>query len=35
MITAPPTAPFFRGVAELEETARGLRPHRLPAVDGE
>ena len=25
------TAPFVHGAAELESTARGLRPHRLPA----
>ncbi|CRK59404.1 FIG01121861: hypothetical protein [Alloactinosynnema sp. L-07] len=31
MITTPLTAPFFRGVAEVEKTARGVRPHRLPA----
>ncbi|GAA3566606.1 SGNH/GDSL hydrolase family protein [Amycolatopsis ultiminotia] len=31
MITTPLTAPLFRGAAELEETGRGVRPHRLPA----
>lgn len=30
MITTP-LAALVRGAAELEETARGLRPHRLPA----
>ncbi|MBB4682878.1 GDSL-type esterase/lipase family protein [Amycolatopsis jiangsuensis] len=30
MITTPLSASYFRGAAELEETARGLRPHRLP-----
>jgi len=31
MITTPVTAQLVRGAAELEETARGVRPHRLPA----
>ena len=31
MITTPLTAPYLHGVAEVETTARGLRPHRLPA----
>ena len=31
MITAPITTDLVRGAAELERTARGLRPHRLPA----
>jgi len=31
MITTPVTAPFLHGAAEVENTARGLRPHRLPA----
>lgn len=30
MITSSITSPFVRGVDHLEETARGLRPHRLP-----
>jgi hypothetical protein len=30
MITIPIRPEFVRGVAELEPTARGLRPHRLP-----
>lgn len=30
MITTRVTAPLVRGTAELEETARGVRPHRLP-----
>ncbi|WP_410658837.1 GDSL-type esterase/lipase family protein [Amycolatopsis sp. lyj-112] len=30
MITTPVTAPFLRGIAGLEETTRGVRPHRLP-----
>ncbi|GHH30819.1 GDSL-type esterase/lipase family protein [Lentzea cavernae] len=31
MITTPLTDALVRGAAELEETARGVRPHRLPA----
>ncbi|MGW6929958.1 GDSL-type esterase/lipase family protein [Lentzea sp. NPDC054927] len=31
MITTPLTDAFVRGAAELENTARGVRPHRLPA----
>ncbi|WP_149205218.1 GDSL-type esterase/lipase family protein [Actinotalea subterranea] len=31
MIATPVTQALVRGVAELEPTARGLRPHRLPA----
>ncbi|SER71836.1 GDSL-like Lipase/Acylhydrolase family protein [Lentzea xinjiangensis] len=31
MITTPLTGALVRGAAELEETGRGLRPHRLPA----
>ncbi len=31
MIVTPVTAPLVQGAAELEHTARGLRPHRLPA----
>jgi hypothetical protein len=31
MITTPLTDAFVRGAAELEDTARGVRPHRLPA----
>lgn len=31
MITTPLTALYLHGAAELETTARGLRPHRLPA----
>ncbi|RYV53031.1 GDSL-type esterase/lipase family protein [Pengzhenrongella frigida] len=31
MITTPLTAAFLQGAAEVETTARGLRPHRLPA----
>ncbi|WP_372696779.1 GDSL-type esterase/lipase family protein [Arthrobacter sp. JSM 101049] len=31
MITTTPTPDLVHGVADLEETARGLRPHRLPA----
>jgi hypothetical protein len=31
MITTPVTDAFVRGAAELEDTARGVRPHRLPA----
>ena len=30
MITTDITAPFVYGAAELEKTARGVRPHRLP-----
>ncbi|QTE28006.1 GDSL-type esterase/lipase family protein [Pengzhenrongella sicca] len=30
-ITTPLTAPMLHGAAEVELTARGLRPHRLPA----
>lgn len=30
MITTPVAEPLVRGAAELENTARGLRPHRLP-----
>jgi hypothetical protein len=30
MITTPVTSPLVHGAAELEETARGVRPHRLP-----
>lgn len=30
MITTRLTSSLIRGVAELETTARGLRPHRLP-----
>lgn len=30
MPSTPLTAPFVHGAAELERTARGLRPHRLP-----
>ena len=30
MITTPLTDAFVRGAAELEDTARGVRPHRLP-----
>ena len=32
MITTPITADLIHGIAELEQTARGLRPHRLPAA---
>jgi hypothetical protein len=31
MITTPLTTALLRGVAELEPTDRGVRPHRLPA----
>ena len=31
MITTTPTPDLVHGIADLEETARGLRPHRLPA----
>ncbi|GLY03958.1 GDSL-type esterase/lipase family protein [Actinoplanes sp. NBRC 101535] len=31
MIITPITAELIRGAAELEETGRGVRPHRLPA----
>ena len=31
MIDIPLTAAIVRGAAELEQTGRGLRPHRLPA----
>jgi hypothetical protein len=31
MITTPITPALLRGAAELEQTARGVRPHRLPA----
>ncbi len=31
MITVPITADLVRGAAELEQTGRGLLPHRLPA----
>ncbi|SDF73440.1 GDSL-like Lipase/Acylhydrolase family protein [Lentzea fradiae] len=31
MITTPLTGAFVRGAAELEETARGVLPHRLPS----
>ena len=31
MITTPLTAELVRGAAELEQTGRGLLPHRLPA----
>lgn len=31
MITTPLTEALVRGAAELEATARGVRPHRLPA----
>ncbi|GLY54466.1 GDSL-type esterase/lipase family protein [Lentzea sp. NBRC 102530] len=31
MITTPLTGALVHGVAELEETGRGVRPHRLPA----
>ena len=31
MITTPITTDLVRGVCELEETPRGLRPHRLPS----
>ena len=30
MLSTPVTAQFLHGAAELERTARGLRPHRLP-----
>jgi hypothetical protein len=30
MLSTPLTAQFLHGAAELERTARGLRPHRLP-----
>ncbi|MGI5191583.1 SGNH/GDSL hydrolase family protein [Promicromonospora sp. CA-289599] len=30
MLSTPLTAQFLHGTAELERTARGLRPHRLP-----
>lgn len=30
MIITPVTAPLLHGAAEVENTARGLRPHRLP-----
>ncbi|WP_237047800.1 GDSL-type esterase/lipase family protein [Lentzea guizhouensis] len=30
-LRSEPVARFVRGAAELEETARGVRPHRLPA----
>ncbi|MEN0072650.1 MAG: lipase, partial [Propionicimonas sp.] len=30
MIATPLTAPLLRGIADLEETSRGVRPHRLP-----
>jgi hypothetical protein len=32
MITTPITPDFLHGVIETEQTARGLRPHRLPAT---
>jgi hypothetical protein len=31
MITVPLTADLFRGALDLEQTARGVLPHRLPA----
>ncbi|PPG40082.1 GDSL-type esterase/lipase family protein [Pseudoclavibacter sp. RFBA6] len=31
MIVTQPTPQFVRGAAELEQTSRGVRPHRLPA----
>jgi hypothetical protein len=31
MIVTPFSEPLVRGAAELEQTARGIRPHRLPA----
>ncbi|GAA4964950.1 hypothetical protein GCM10023238_35740 [Streptomyces heliomycini] len=31
LITTPITADFLRGHLDVEETAQGLLPHRLPA----
>lgn len=31
MITTPLTTNIVEGISELEPTARGVRPHRLPS----